>query len=138
MAEREEAGDASAFGLVRVDGQDLIVPAARMRDVVSAPAKGALHPGVEQVKHQRRMDRNGRMEARRRLPRAEADASHELPLHAGRMQRHLAAIAGDDVASIDQAAHLHLEALDRRIDVAGRSRRGRLLAQNMPRLDRQA
>ena len=37
---------------------------------------------------------------------------------------------------VGQPAHLHLQPLDRRIDVAGRAAAGRLLAEDVPRLDR--
>ena len=51
------------------------------------------------------------------------------------MQRHAAAVAGDDVARIGQAADFDLQALDRRIDVAGRAAAARLFAQHVPGLD---
>ena len=54
------------------------------------------------------------------------------------MQRDRAAVAGDDVAPVDHPAHLDLDALDRRIDVARRAPGRRLLAEDVPRLDRLA
>ena len=68
-----------------------------MRDVIGAAAEGAVVPGVDQIEDERRVDRDRRVQAVRRLPRAVADAGDEFALRAGRMQRDAAAIAGDDV-----------------------------------------
>ena len=81
------------------------------------------------------MDRDRRVQARRRLPGAVADAGDELAVGAGRVQRHAAAVAGDDVPPFGQPLHLHLQPLDRRIDVPRRAAAGGLLAQDVPGLD---
>ena len=80
-------------------------------------------PGVDDVEHQRRVHADRRVQRRRRLPGAEAHARDELARRARRVQRHAPPAAGDDVARIDHAAHLHLHPLHRRIDVARGARR---------------
>ena len=95
-------------------------------------------PGVDDVEHQRRVHADRRVQRRRRLPGAVAHARDVLAGRAGRVQRHAPAVAGDHVARVDQAAHLDLHPLDRRVDVAGRRAAGRLLAQHVPGLDRLA
>ena len=71
-----------------------------------------------------------------RLPGLEADACNG---HSGRfrhLQRHFAAVAGDDVAIRVQAFEFHLKSLNRRIDKAHGAADGALFAHHMPRLQR--
>src|SRR5688572_901922 len=79
------------------------------------------------------MNSNRRMQTTWRTPRSIAHARDKLAFHAGRMQRHFAAIAGDDLPARRDAAHLDLHPLNRRIDVSHRSATAGLLAQHVPR-----
>ena len=84
MAEREEPGMAPALGLVGVDREGLVGQPAGMDDVVGAAADRPFQPGVDRVEDQRRVDRDGRVQARGRLPGAVADARDELAVGPGR------------------------------------------------------
>ena len=104
--------------------------------MIDAAAHRALVPRVHDVEHERRVHRNRRMQAARRLPGAIADAGDELADRPGRMQRHAPAVAGDDVARVGHAGHLHLQPFDRGIHVAHRAAAARFFAQHVPRLER--
>ena len=86
MAEIGKAGDSAAFGFIGVDGKALVIAAARVRDVIGAAADGAALPGIHDIEDQRRMDADGGVQARRRLPGAIADAGDELAIGSGGMQ----------------------------------------------------
>ena len=58
-----------------------------MLDMVGAAGDGLSIPGINQVKYQRRMDGDGRMQARWWLPRTIAHAGDILPFDAGCAQR---------------------------------------------------
>ena len=109
-----------------------------MTDVVRRAAERALHPQVEHVEHQRRIDRDRRMQTARRLPCPVADACYIFTFHAGWMQGQFATIARDRVPRIGHALDFHLQPLDRRIHIAGRAADGALLAEHVPGLDRLA
>src|SRR3954469_17790618 len=64
--------------LVGIDWFCLVGASAWMGDMVDAAADRAAIPGVDQIEGQRRMHRNGRMQARSRLPRLEADTGDRL------------------------------------------------------------
>src|SRR5258705_709582 len=68
VADVEEPREAPAFRFVRVDRKDVKAPSPRMRDVVDAPAHRGVVPRIQNVEHERRMHRNHRMQAARRLP----------------------------------------------------------------------
>ena len=89
--------------------------------MILATAERTLHPGIDEVEHQRRVHGQGRMQAARRLPGAIADCADELADGARRPQRQRMAVAGDAVALGRQAGGVHLQALDRGIDVATRA-----------------
>src|SRR5580704_524180 len=45
-----EAVDASGFGFVAINGENIVTPAAGMRDIIGATADGATVPGVHDIK----------------------------------------------------------------------------------------
>src|SRR5258707_13424778 len=104
--------------------------------MIDAAAQRPAVPGVDQVKCQRRVNRNGRMQARRRLPRLEADARDRLARTVSLCHWHPPAVTGDDVAAFDKAASLDLQPLHRRIDIAHGAPGRLLFAENMPGLER--
>ena len=111
---------------------------ARMRDVIFAATRGAAHPAVEQVEHQRRVHADRRMQRRRRLPRAVAHGGDELADAPGRAQRHAPPVAGDHIAVRRQSRDLDLQALHRGVDVAHGAAGRALLAHHVPGLERLA
>ncbi|MCY1372322.1 hypothetical protein D9M69_595220 [compost metagenome] len=82
-----------------------------MGDVVLATAQRALHPGVEQVEHQGRVDRNGRLQAVSRLPGTKSHARDEFAYTPGGLQWHRNAVAGQQISLGRQAAELDLQTL---------------------------
>src|SRR5262245_17525218 len=78
MAEREEAREPPALGFVGVHREMLEVAAAGMRDVIRAACDRTPGPAVVEIEHERRVDRDRRMQTRRGLPRAEAHAADVL------------------------------------------------------------
>jgi hypothetical protein len=68
MAMRLEPGKTPGFGFVAVDGEGVIVPPARMGDVVDASTNRATGPVVIDVECQRRIDRQDRMQCGCGLP----------------------------------------------------------------------
>ena len=76
-------GQPPRLGLVGIDRLGLVVASAGMGDVIDAAAQRAAVPGIDQIKRQRRVNRNGRMQARGRLPGLEADAGDRLAGAAG-------------------------------------------------------
>ncbi|MCY1432161.1 hypothetical protein D9M71_481510 [compost metagenome] len=70
MPKAEKARLTPALGFVGIDRQGLVIAPARMGDMVLAAAQRPAHPGVEQVEHQRRMHRDGRLQTIGRLPGA--------------------------------------------------------------------
>ena len=63
-------------------------------------------------------------------------AGDELAVGTRRMQRDAVTVTGDDVPRIGQPAHLDLQSLERRIDVARRATGTGFFSQHVPRLDR--
>src|ERR1700722_2144387 len=122
--------------LVGIDGFGLVAAPARMGDVIDAAPERPAVPGVDQIKSQWRMHRNGRVQPRGRLPRLETDGGDRFARAAGFGHRHPPAVAGDDVTAFDKAGRLDLQPLDRRIDVAHGAARRALFAENMPWLER--
>src|ERR1700691_2237490 len=109
-------GEPARLGLVGIDGFGVIGAPAGMGDMVDAAAQRAVVPTVDQIERQRRMDGNGRVQAGCRLPRLEADGRDCLTRAAGWRHRHPPAVAGDDVAALDEAFRLDLQSFDRGID----------------------
>jgi hypothetical protein len=73
-------------------------------------------------------------------PRAVAHARDLLAVHAGRLERNAPPVARHHVAVVRERepARAHLQALEARVDVAHGSAAARLLAEDVPRLDRVA
>ncbi|MCY1214496.1 hypothetical protein D9M72_263100 [compost metagenome] len=129
---------ATALGLVGVDREGVVVATARVGDEVLAAAQRALHPGVDEVEGQRCVGRNAGVQRRRRVPGLVAHAGHELAGDARGLQRQHLAVDGDDVAAFVQAGHAHLDALQRRVDIAHRAAGRAFLAHHVPRFERVA
>ena len=102
------------------------------------PAERALGPRVDDIERERRVHADRRVQRRGRLPRAVAHAGDVLADASRRLQRQRAAVAGHDVALADETRREHLQPLERRIDVAGRSPGRAFLAQHVPGLERAA
>src|ERR1700722_1421814 len=58
---------------IGIDRERIIVAPARMRYMIDAAAERAPAPAIENIESQRRMHRDGRVQARGRLPGLEAD-----------------------------------------------------------------
>src|ERR1700736_294739 len=121
MADPEESSEAPTFRLEGVHGKCLMAAAARMHHMVSTTPYRSLHPGVDYIECQRRVNTDCRVQRGPWLPRPEANAGDKLSLAARRPQRDGVAVAGHDVAVGREAAHLDLDALQRRIDIAHRA-----------------
>ena len=103
VAMRLETGKPAGFGLIRVDREGLVVPPARMRDMIDAAAQRPAAPAVEHVEGKRCVGRKLRVQAIGRCPRLVPHAAHRFARHGGGAHRHAAAVAGDDMAPRDQA-----------------------------------
>ena len=91
---------------------------------------------VDELEAQRPVDGDRRVQRARRLPGPEADAADLDVGIVGCQQRNRVAVAADHVAVPVGADDAHLDALDRRVDVAGGAARRGFLAEHVPRLDR--
>jgi hypothetical protein len=100
--------------------------------VVLAAPQGASGPGIHQVEDQRRVGRNGRVQAGRRLPGPVAHPGHMLAHRAGGLQRNGAAIDGQQEAVIRHAGGPYLQALDGGVDKAHGAADGAFLTHHMP------
>ena len=107
-----------------------------MRDMVNAATDRPARPAVIDVKDQRRVDRQRRVQARCRLPGLEADACHRDLAVVGHLHRHDPAVADDGMALWVEPLGLHLQPFDRGIDEAHRAADRALLAHHMPRFQR--
>ena len=104
--------------------------------MVGTAAQRAMVPGIDDIEHQRLVDADRRMQTIGRLPSPVADAGDVLTHRAGRVQRHAAAVAGDDVAAVGHSRDFDLQPLDRTVDVPHRGSDGAFLAQHVPGLQR--
>src|SRR5690606_17827808 len=109
-----------------------------VNDVVGAAGHGAPRPRIVNVDVERTVHANGRMEARRGLPRSVSNPADELAVRSGGTKRYFPTVAQHLVALFDEAVDAHLQTLDRGVDEAGLPRRYRLLAEHRPRLERPA
>src|SRR6202049_3950999 len=105
-----------------------------MGNMIRATPDRTSRPCVYDIKHQGRVHRDVWMQARRWLPRAVTDPSHELALLARGGQRYPTAIAQDDETRIDHSRHLHLQSLHGRVHVAYGEAAGGFFSQHVPRL----
>src|SRR6202142_4799641 len=71
-----------ALSLIAVHRERVMAESARVRDVIGATPERTLVPGVVKVKPQRRVRRNRRLQAIRRLPRAITHARDAFPVRA--------------------------------------------------------
>ena len=108
----EEAGEASGFGFVTVDGEDIVAAATGVGDVISAATEGAAIPGIYEVEDQRSMDANCGMQTFGWLPGAIADASDELTIDAGGMEWEAMPTNGNGEAFAAHATGFDLEAFE--------------------------
>src|SRR5882757_11532435 len=138
MADPEESGKAPAFCLEGVHGECLMAAAARMHDMVSTSPCRSLHPGVDYIECQRRVNTDCRVQGGPRLPGAEANTGDKLPFASRRPQRNGVAVASHRVAIRHEAADLDLDALERRIDIPHRAAGDALLTHDVPGLERLA
>ncbi len=113
VADRLEAREPPALGLVRVDGEGLEAPAAGMRDVIRAAAKRPLVPRIDEIECERRVNADGRVQAARRVPRPIANAGDELADGPRWMQGNRAAVARKEMARFRHSCDLDLQPLDR-------------------------
>ena len=83
MAMILKPGQPPRLGLVGIDRFALVAASAGMGDVIDAAAERAAVPGIDQIKRQRRVNRNRRVQPRGRLPGLEADGRDRLARTAG-------------------------------------------------------
>src|ERR1700690_4645958 len=79
VADPKESGEAPAFGFERVHGERLVAAAAGMHHMISTTAYRSLHPGVDYIENQRRVNADRRMQCGPGLPGTEAHAGDKLP-----------------------------------------------------------
>src|SRR6202047_4040259 len=84
MADPEESGKAPAFRLECVHGECLMAAAARMHHMIPTTPYRSLHPGVDYIECQRRVNTDCRVQRGPWLPRPEANAGEQLSLPAPR------------------------------------------------------
>jgi len=63
MTEAKKAFETATLGLECVDGKDGIVASARVHDMVLAAAEAAFHPVIDDIKSERRVHADRRMES---------------------------------------------------------------------------
>src|ERR1700722_9774861 len=80
MPNMAEAGETPALSLQRVNRRLGVSEPARIDNVVRATPDRTSRPPVHDIKHERRVHRDGRMQARCRLPCAVSHASNEFAL----------------------------------------------------------
>src|ERR1700674_4634460 len=112
--------------------------AARMHHMIPTTPYRSLHPGVDYIECQWRVNADCRVQGGPRLPGAEANAGNELPFTSRRPQRDGVAVASHRVSIGHEAADLDLDALERRIDVPHRAARHALFTHYVPGLERLA
>ena len=76
MAMIPETADAAALGFIGINGEGIITSAAGMRHMIGATTNAAAVPGINNIKHKRRINTNGGMQCRRRLPCTVTDTAN--------------------------------------------------------------
>src|SRR5882724_646018 len=138
VTEAKKARQAAALGLIGIHWKRRVVESPRMSDVIGATAYTPVVPGVHNIEHERRVETDGRMEATRWLPSPVTHTRYVFTVGTRRVQLKGDPSHGDDVAAVNQTAKLHLDALDRRINITRSAARGRLFSQNVPGFERLA
>ena len=92
VAKLEESRVTTAFGFKSIYWKCGVIEPTWMRNVISAASYRPRVPSVHNVKGERPVHANGRMQAFRWLPGAEADAGDVFALGAGRVQRYSAPV----------------------------------------------
>ena len=113
MTDPEKPRQTSRFGLVGIHREGVVIAATGVGHMVLAAPQRTMHPGIDQIKGQRRMDTNGRVQAVRWLPGTLTHTGHILALHPCWMQWHHLAITGHHMAALDVTIHLDLDAFER-------------------------
>lgn len=93
--------ESPTFCFVFIDRKTLETAPTRMRNMIGAAAERPSLRRVNNIEHQRRVNRHSRMQAGGLRPGFEAHACHERVLHAGWRQRNYPAIAGYNMAVRD-------------------------------------
>ena len=136
MAVILETRQAARFRFIGVDRKALVAASPGMGNVIDAAAERAAAPAIDNVEGERSVSLDRRVQRRRQLPRLEPDPGDVFAGPAGRSQRNKAPVAGDSVAAGVEALDLDLQPLDRGIDEARSDPGGRILAEDMPGLQR--
>src|SRR5262245_35069363 len=118
VADALKPGEAARLCFVGIDRKGLVVATTRMRHMVDAAAERVTTPAIINVKRERRLHREGRMQRGCEPPRLETDASNIFSGAPGRSERKAAAITGDDMARRVEPLRLDLQSLDRGIHKA--------------------
>src|SRR5688572_8580156 len=109
-----------------------------MSYVIGASSDRAFYGGVQHIEDERRVDGNGRMKTVRRLPCAVTDATDEITMRAGGLQRQPSPVAGYRISFAQKSSHPNLQTLYRGVNIARSTAGAGLLPQYVPRLDRLA
>ncbi len=136
MAHPEKSGESPAFGLEGIHGKGLLAAAAGMHHMILKTACRSLHPGIDYIECQRRVNTDRRMQRRPGLPGAVTHAGDEFtfaPRRAAAVPRGSCKSPRSDRARVPD---LDLHALQRGIHVARRTAGCALLAHDMPGLER--
>src|SRR5450755_1478063 len=126
-AERLEAREPAAFGLVSVDGKRLVIAAAGMGDVIRAAAQRARAVFVPNLALERHVGRDGGVECMRCAPGAITDAA-DGRVNRRRRQRHTPAVDQYVVPSGGKSANRDLEPFDGAVNVTNGAAGGAFLA----------
>src|SRR5580704_7614267 len=121
VADAEKSREPSAFRLECVDGKGFVATATRMHHMISKTTCRSLHPGVDYIECQRRMNTDCRVQRRPWLPGAVAHSTDEFARATRWPHRHSPAVASHPIPIGRQAARLDLEALQRGIDITRRA-----------------
>src|SRR5258708_504114 len=98
MTNSKKSRQSSAFSLEGIHRERLVASAAGVDHMILKAAYGSLHPGIDYIECQRRVNAYCRMQRRPRLPRAIAHSRDKFSLTPGRAHRNGAAVASHRVA----------------------------------------
>ena len=103
-----ESGVSPTLGFKSVDWDGVEVFAARVSDMIAAAAKWSSCPGVDEIKNQRCMYSNGRVQAHWRLPGTIAHTGNAFALLPGHGKRNAPAAADNNMAVRCQSGRFDL------------------------------